>query len=378
MVFLNDEVATADCDCDPNALDELLDKETFKARRAQILPHIRDKSDSGPVTLHFGAERGSVAQTLKRALDAGPPGSRIVRGFRLLHVPMDRDGSSFMWKACFEPVVAHPQPHVVRAVRAETSVLGCEGGAPRVRLRLRPQPQPCASGRECYVSVRAALRPEWQDSQYIFVPSSRAHRELSDEQLLRGEHIFCTLMGGVDVNIDSILRNYKRLGRLNCVVGRTPEECPAVARVCISYFPFFLDWLHYHWSTHDAPTVAEMMGFPLQPRSGDAMLDADQCFHLGTQPSHIDDSLLFLDPEDVAEMFTHPETMHIVDPTPTYALHKHWLLHREESVAVLVRDRALWFQHYREQMLKIEARLCYQNANTPAPLGEYASLNPVA
>ena len=127
-------------------------------------------------------------------------------------------------------------------------------------------------------------------------------------------------MGGLGVNIDSILRTYKRLGRLNCVVGRTPEDCPAVAQVCVSYFPFFIDWLQHNWPTHDAPTIAEMMGFPLHPRTGDAMQDADRCFHIGSEPSHFDDSLRVCDPEDVAEMFTHPETMQIIDPHSTRAL----------------------------------------------------------
>ena len=352
------DLSTTKNDYDPNAIDELLSKEIFYAMRSQILPWLRAKGDPSPTTLRFGSGTGSPAENLKAELFRAPIGARIVRGFRMMMVPLDE---CFMWKAYFDPVVAYPL-----RVGARLDCVASKGGGVRVKLNL------IANESSSYVSVTAPRNDAFKKEQYIFVPSSRAHRELSDVELLRDEHYYCTVVGGNTIYVNGIIKNYRTLGRASCVIGHTPEECVAVPRVRITYFPYFKEWMREEWPARDEATIAEMMGFPLKIHmSEDGLCDS----HAVT----LDHALLSdVDLEDVVSTFTNQHCMKMIDPTMTYALRRRCL---ELQMAGRIRmedERDMFRRHYRAQMHRLNARLVHESEVVTSELGLDASLNPVA
>ena len=81
-------------------------------------------------------------------------------------------------------------------------------------------------------------------SPFIFVPSSRMHTELSDEQLLSGHFMLATVIDGPKSIIDTLMRLRVKMSRFEQrKICRSPEEAHAVKSVLIRYFPHFDNWI---------------------------------------------------------------------------------------------------------------------------------------
>jgi len=79
---------------------------------------------------------------------------------------------------------------------------------------------------------------------YVFVPSSRMHADLTDKQLLSGAYLFNTVLCGDDRIVDNILRVHACVSRfLQRNNVRSPESFPTVPRIHLDELPYIGDWL---------------------------------------------------------------------------------------------------------------------------------------
>jgi hypothetical protein len=97
---------------------------------------------------------------------------------------------------------------------------------------------------------------------FLFIPSSRMAPTMTDEQVLSGEYVFCSVVGGAPAFLQAMLRILPK------AVASTPEE--AIARLIPkAIMPVgFLQWARMRFPYRDAFLVAEDMGLPMV-RSGE-------------------------------------------------------------------------------------------------------------
>ena len=215
--------------------DRIMTAEEYKPLAKQIAKALRMPSDPPPRPMAQG--RGPWNQPCRNVSTLfeahASSGAVLVRGFRLLMVSIEGDDQP-RWKAVFHLVVAHPPKD---ATKSNKWIY------------------------ECATAYEDTMGRASQD--FIFVPSSRAHTELTDEQLLSGEWLLGMVIGGQPVWCAHILAdNAARGGRLQGLVGTSPEQCVARRRMLFGHFPHFESWYQQKKRAFTLDCLAEIMGFP--------------------------------------------------------------------------------------------------------------------
>jgi hypothetical protein len=203
-------------------------------RGGALLKQLRCKDDPAPRTMAHGCGEGkrfcpNVAGLL--AANAAR-GSQLVRGYKLAHIPLTSEQWQGVqaWKATFHMVVAHP-------------------------------PEPPAT-KWIYEDPNQPFHTEDRGKAYIFVPSSRAHAELCDEEVLSGKWTLGFVVGGNHMFCEMVIADQSLRGRRKSVIALTPERCIAKRMAKVYLMPCFAEWHTARGLREDMDGVAEMMGFP--------------------------------------------------------------------------------------------------------------------
>ena len=83
---------------------------------------------------------------------------------------------------------------------------------------------------EQYTDVTGAYNEEDNEKKYVFVPSSRAHRDQDDDALFGGRFYFGAVVGGHEAYVDAIIQHYRFHGLRRDIVAESPETCLARPR----------------------------------------------------------------------------------------------------------------------------------------------------
>ena len=199
----------------------------FARLKEQLLPQLRARGDAPPRQMHPGTgPRTTLWANLAQLLQAGDDGT-LVRGFCLYELPNQSSRRRPpAWRCLFHAVVETRTPtgHVVYADPTESRRVGDEG------------------------------------EPYIFVPSSRAHTQLSDAQLLSGEWITGSVLLGEALFCNAVLAHEESRGRRASVVALTPEALVAKRHVRVRALPHFGEWMRLREIREHPDTLGELMG----------------------------------------------------------------------------------------------------------------------
>ena len=175
----------------------LMTREEFDALKAIVLPLLRAKGDPAPRILQPG--RGDRASWFRnvRELLARTPGGTLVRGYKLFVFRLD--------------------PHVFRSIawKAQFHVVVARAGE---------------SGKLLYECANKGHPGNEEELPFVFVPSSRAHSELTDEQLLSGDWHLGSVVGGDAFFEMRFVAHEKLQGRAQSVVDSNPDALKAKPR----------------------------------------------------------------------------------------------------------------------------------------------------
>jgi|MDSW01.1.fsa_nt_gb hypothetical protein len=218
-------------DDDKVCLDEVMSPDVFKSRRRAILQTLQALplgTDPPPRLVTPGA--GPPSTPFENALGALRSqkyvNARLVRGYRLIQVPLP----VFVWKAYF---------HVVISNTVEVH----------------------GKAEEQYADVTAAYNNEDKGKRYVFVPSSRAHKDLDEDALFGGRFYFGAVVGGHEAYVDAIIQHYRFHGLRRDIVADSPETCLARPRVMVTMYHYFQSW-HKDTNKEEAlDGLGEKMGF---------------------------------------------------------------------------------------------------------------------
>ena len=213
----------------------------YQKHRSEILPRLRARNDPPPRLMRVGTgEREKYHANLRAEIERH--GGSVVRGFKLYKFRMDKAiWKTASWRAMVHMVVATVSP----------------------------------SGTTVYTDPN---REDADADEYIFVPSARAHPELTDEQLLSGDWFTGGVVGGVASFCARFIAHERLHGRSRSVIAYTPEDLRAKPVVVMRLPPHFAEWHRLSGHTADVDTLAEMMGatvFPIDAAPEDnAEIDA--------------------------------------------------------------------------------------------------------
>ena len=294
---------TSDEYVDGNGIDRPMTAKEYKLTARGLNKALRNKHDPPPRTMH--PEEPSEFKIHAEILQAFP-GSTLVRGWRMMVVPVDLgthpDSTSVIWKAIFHAVVAH--------------VPKTEGTKPKYEI---PGNWRC-------------------DEEYIFLPSSRAHAELTDVDVLSGEWHFGTVLGGSRVVADVVEADNAIRGREKSMICRTPERCIAQRRMVFGFFPVFKEWYNQKARQFTQEALAELFGFP--------------CIDLGNRLRHL--NVNFFDEAHMKESIEN-NTTYIVDGGRT-SVHLQARLLKElyEGSTTIEEVQKVWCEHYDELFTQVK------------------------
>ena len=208
----------------------LMTREHFAVLKAQVLPTLRARGDPPPRIVDPGTgERTRWFSNVKELL-ASTPGGTLVRGYKLFTFPLNqRVWHRTAWKAQFHVVVAH------------------EG----------------ESGKLLYTCANSAHHSLEAQTPFIFVPSSRAHPEVSDADMLENKFIMGAVVGGNPAFTDALVLDKRLRGRRYSVIATCPEECVAKRNVMVRLTTYFREWFKKRQVQGDMHNLAEQMGMPV-------------------------------------------------------------------------------------------------------------------
>ena len=207
----------------------LMKREEFDALKTFVLPLLRAKGDPPPRIVEPGKGVGTSYFGNVRELLERTPGGTLVRGYKLFMYQLDpRMWRSLAWKAQFHVVVA-------RAGESGKLLYECANKG-------RP-------GKEEYLP-------------FIFVPSSRAHAEVSDEDMIANKFIMGGVVGGNSVFTDALVMDKKLRGRRFSVIATCPEACLAKRNIQVRTLPYFTEWFRLRNVEGDLQNLAEQFGMP--------------------------------------------------------------------------------------------------------------------
>jgi len=208
---------------------------TYGKLKAKMLPQLRARGDPPPRIMRAGTGDPAEWDVDIRAL-LQAPGATLVRGFKLYHLPVDlKHWGEPAWFATTHPVVANTTE----------------------------------SGNLVYTDPTAN-----EDEPYLFVPSSRAHTDLTDEQLISGEWISGSVVGGHPRFCEAFVLHEQVRGRQRSVIAATPEALVAKRNVFVRFHPHYRAWYRERGHTEGMEVLAEMMGFPIY-NQGDEVDEED-------------------------------------------------------------------------------------------------------
>ena len=212
-------------------IDVVMTRAQFEASKKSICKCLRHRGDPPPRVMRPGEERGAYFSNLRLALQKQGTDATVVRGYKMYHLPLSKKRfASDAWKGQF---------HMVVSVRRTNG--------------------------DVYIDPNCAYHLPDQDREFVFVPSSSAHANLSDEQLLSGKFICGAVIGGEPTFAAMVCADQRLRGRHTSVIGISPTDCVARERVRIYKMPFFEEWfcqLSPAMSV-DMEATAEFFGFPV-------------------------------------------------------------------------------------------------------------------
>jgi len=203
---------------------ECMSTKTYGKLKTKLLPQLRARTDPPPRIMRAGAgDPEEWSADLHSLLDA--PGTTLVRGFKLYKLPVDREyWSEPAWFATSHAVVASTTD----------------------------------SGNLVYTDPTQS-----EDDPYIFVPTARVHRDLTDEQLISGQWISGSVVGGHPRFCEAFVLHEQVHGRQRSVIAATPEDMVAKRNVFVRFHPHFVEWYRERGFTNGLETQAELMGAPV-------------------------------------------------------------------------------------------------------------------
>lgn len=210
---------------------------TFHKLKGVLLPQLRECTDAPPRLMCSGtAPRDAWHANLRQLLCS--TGGITVRGFKLFKLPVDRSHwRESAWCATTHVVVATVS----------------------------------ASGSTVYTDPNAQLE---NDGKYVFVPSARAHGELTDEQLLSGDWIVGSVVGGHPHFCAALVAYKQTRGRARSVIATSLDALVAKPRVIVRMPPHFVEWHRVRALIGDVEEQAELMGAAVFER-GTVLDDAE-------------------------------------------------------------------------------------------------------
>ena len=309
----------------------------YKRFGKEIARKLRVGHDPPPrVVKHGAGDRRAFFDNLRRVLDRrAPTGSKLVRGYRLVSVRLANDSFAFQdaWKAHSHFLVAHPPQD---ATKSDKWIYECVNQPPRA-----------GNGWEEEGEQEEGAAAGEQAESFLFVPSSRVHAELSDEQLLSGYWLPGMVIGGNTFWCDAIIAHCAFRGRRRSLVALWPEHLIAKRMGRVFLMPHFREWYASAQRYDGIDDLAEMMGCP--------MSDAEAPFD-PNDPDHIRKAVL-----ENGEA--------TVDGSETLQLH-HCTYPRLLMGQLSVDDaRAMFHAHYTAQYAKMEALLDQRFLATMSRLG---------
>lgn len=288
-------------------VEAVMSLEMYKLWRKNIFHTLCVKGDPGARILDHGtgdpSHRGKNAQA--RIKDC--PGSRLVRGFKIFFVPLPspRWGGEDAWAAHFHTVVAHPN----------------------------------MSGREVYECVTKPLRSQDMNLPFVFVPSSAAHPELSDDDIFEDVWLTGTVFGGNPNFVEVLMCDFENVGRRSAIYNSNPFDIRAVRKQRTVFYPHFLEWhgLQKFAAPMDDPhQVAELMGF------------------LSMNDSQTTEDIANMTNDDLEVVAENAREHAIIDPIATLQLQKRCSVFAEGALFTPTELQKFYFDHYTNQMHRIE------------------------
>ena len=125
------------------------------------------------------------------------------------------------------------------------------------------QPSAPDPSREVYECACAAFLPSDDPRPFVFVPSSRAHPEVSDADMLENKFIMGAVVGGNPAFTDALVLDKRLRGRRYSVIATCPEECVAKRNVMVRLTTYFREWFKKRQVQGDMHNLAEQMGMPV-------------------------------------------------------------------------------------------------------------------
>ena len=186
-----------------------------------MLPQLRTRTDPPPRLMRPGVSEPTDWHAQVRAL-LQQPDATPVRGFRLYKLSVD---TAYWGEPAWLAIT-----HVVVA-----TVSG--------------------SGNVVYTDPTRS-----EDEPYIFVPSDRAHRDLSTEQLLSGRWLTGCVVGGHPRFCHAFAISERLGGRQRGIIATSPEGLVAKPNVKVRPMPHFDQWYRERGFVNGMETQAELMG----------------------------------------------------------------------------------------------------------------------
>ena len=170
--------------------ETLMTKEIYRKTAKHWLKSLQAPGD--PTPRFMAAGTGPPFATCDNIRDAlkTHPKTTPVRGYRILFVRLQDD--DWVVKAVFHVVLSHASNDPAIPDRYE-----------------------CVT--DHYNDVGDAK------NGFLFVPSSRAHANLTDDEILSGKWCFGTVLIGCDAFCEWLISHMQVQGRMKSIVGRSPE-----------------------------------------------------------------------------------------------------------------------------------------------------------
>lgn len=223
--------------------ENIMTKDEFTGMKRNILALLRHKDDAAPRCRMAPGEAPAESAffSAKAFLDADQGAMyRMVRGYKLFTLARDGRGGCTCYVA---------KPHAV-IENVETGKFTC-----------------------------LVKNPHELSDEFIFVPSSLMHKELSDEELCSGRFMLCDVIGGdmrivADTTSASSCMSRFEKRRLTT----RPGQIPAPPAVYIRYFPGFAEW--FSSSQRNIPEslltdIALSFGMPFRPNDAN---EPSECY----------------------------------------------------------------------------------------------------
>ena len=212
-----------------NDVVKLMTREQFEVLKAQVLPTLRARGDPPPRVMEPGkGDHTRWFSNLKHLLEC-TPGGVLVRGYKLFVFPLDaRVWCNVAWRAHFHLVVARESE----------------------------------SGKFLYECPNSGHNSLEAQTPFIFVPSSRAHLDVSDEDILANKFVMGEVVGGNPEFTDVLVMDRRLRGRRASVIATCPEECVAKRNVVVRLLPYFREWFKKRDVKDTLLNLGERMGMP--------------------------------------------------------------------------------------------------------------------